>query len=228
MIHASGDIFVVDDDRAVRDMLSIVLTTAGYRVICFADGTSLLAVARTQCPDCILLDVQIPGKSGIDVLKELRAQDYPAPILMISGHGDIATAVEAVKRGAFDFIEKPLFGKDLVVRVDNAIKAFEEREAAARVTTLQPREHEALTSRETEVFGMLSSGATNKNVARQLTLSVRTVEYHRANIMKKLGVSNAAGLMRSAFSVSANGEAPSAAPIRLRSTASALRRLRRG
>ena len=87
-----GEIFVVDDDPAVRDTLSMVLTAGGYQVICFADGAALLAIARTRTPACILLDVHIPGKSGLDILRELHGEDYPAPIFMISGQGDIAMA----------------------------------------------------------------------------------------------------------------------------------------
>lgn len=104
---AHGEIFVVDDDPAIREMLSLVLGAAGYDVICFADGAALLSVARTRSPICMLLDVHIPGQSGIDILKELRAQDYPAPIFIISGSGDIAMAVDAIRSGALDFIEKP-------------------------------------------------------------------------------------------------------------------------
>ena len=89
-----GEIFVVDDDSAVRETLSIVLSAGGYEVICFADGAALLSVARNRTPACILLDVNIPGKSGLDILKELRGEDYPAPIFIISGQGDIAMAVK--------------------------------------------------------------------------------------------------------------------------------------
>src|SRR5712675_35232 len=95
-----GEIFVVDDDPAIREILSMVLSAGGYQVICFADGAALLAVARTRCPACILLDVHIPGKSGLDILRELHGEDYPAPIFMISGQGDIAMAVSAIKNGA--------------------------------------------------------------------------------------------------------------------------------
>jgi FixJ family two-component response regulator len=102
-----GEIFVVDDDPAVRETLSIVLSAGGYEVICFADGAALLAVARNRTPACVLLDVHIPGQSGLDILKELRGEDYPAPIFIISGQGDIAMAVSAIKNGALDFIEKP-------------------------------------------------------------------------------------------------------------------------
>ena len=124
-----GEIFVVDDDPAVRDTLSMVLSAGGYQVICFADGAALLAVARTRTPACILLDVHIPGKSGLDILKELHGEDYPAPIFMISGQGDIAMAVSAIKNGALDFIEKPFRGSEIVARLDEAIEAYARRQA---------------------------------------------------------------------------------------------------
>src|SRR5256884_6928819 len=124
-----GEIFVVDDDPAVRDTLSMVLTAGGYQVICFADGAALLAIARTRTPACILLDVHIPGKSGLDILKELHGEDYPAPIFMISGQGDIAMAVSAIKSGALDFIEKPFRGSEIVARLDEAIEAYARRQA---------------------------------------------------------------------------------------------------
>src|SRR5580692_9871353 len=134
-----GEIFVVDDDPAVRETLSVVLSTAGYKVICFADGAALLAVARSRTPACILLDVHIPGKSGLDVLKELHGEDYPAPIFIISGQGDIAMAVSAIKSGALDFIEKPFRGNEIVARLDEAIEAYARRHAddsASRIASL--------------------------------------------------------------------------------------------
>src|SRR5678816_4438059 len=124
-----GEIFVVDDDPAVRETLSVVLSTAGYKVICFADGAALLAVARSRTPACILLDVHIPGKSGLDILRELHGEDYPAPIFMISGQGDIAMAVSAIKNGALDFIEKPFRGTEIVTRLNEAIEAYTRRQA---------------------------------------------------------------------------------------------------
>src|ERR1700749_2499105 len=123
-----GEIFVVDDDPAVRDTLSMVLSAGGYEVICFADGAALLSVARSRTPAAILLDVHIPGKSGLDLLKELHGEDYPAPIFMISGQGDIAMAVNAIKNGALDFIEKPFLGSEIVARLDEAIGAYARRQ----------------------------------------------------------------------------------------------------
>src|SRR6476620_7031412 len=125
-----GEIFVVDDDPAVRDTLSLVLSAGGYQVICFADGAALLAVARGRTPAAILLDVHIPGKSGLDLLKELHGEDYPAPIFLTSGKGDIVMAVGAIKSGALDFIEKPFRGSELVARLNEAIDAGVRRQAA--------------------------------------------------------------------------------------------------
>src|ERR1700759_976302 len=149
-----GEIFVVDDDPAVRDTLSMVLQAAGYAVICFAGGAAMLAVARNRTPACILLDVHIPGKSGLDILKELHGEDYPAPIFIISGHGDIAMAVTAIKNGALDFIEKPFKGNELVARLTEAIEAYARRQAdrsGSNVHSLHFPGREPLTRREREV-----------------------------------------------------------------------------
>jgi FixJ family two-component response regulator len=197
-LGSRGEIFVVDDDPAVRDTLSVVLSTGGYEVICFADGAALLAVARGRTPAAILLDVHIPGKSGLDILKELHGEDYPAPIFMISGQGDIAMAVSAIKNGALDFIEKPFRGTELVTRLDEAIGAYARRNAhnGANIASLHFPGREPLTRREREVLEQFTAGASNKEAGRTLGISPRTIEDHRANIMKKLGARNAADLVR--------------------------------
>jgi FixJ family two-component response regulator len=194
---ARGEIFVVDDDPAVRDTLSMVLTAGGYQVICFADGAALLAVARSRTPAAILLDVHIPGKSGLDILKELHGEDYPAPIFMISGKGDIAMAVSAIKSGALDFIEKPFRGSELVARLNEAIDAYVRRKnSGSKIESLHCPGREPLTRREREVLEQFTAGASNKEAGRSLGISPRTIEDHRANIMKKLGARNAADLVR--------------------------------
>src|SRR4029077_14648002 len=119
-----GEIFVVDDDPAVRETLSLVLSAGGYHVICFADGAALLAVARSRTPACMLLDVHIPGKSGLDILKELRGEGYPAPVCISSGQSDIAAAVSAIKSGALDLIEQPFRGNEIVARLEEAIESY--------------------------------------------------------------------------------------------------------
>jgi FixJ family two-component response regulator len=194
-----GEIFVVDDDPAVRETLSVVLSVSGYEVVCFADGAAFLEVARNRTPAALLLDVHIPGKSGLDILRELHGEDYPAPIFMISGQGDIAMAVSAIKNGALDFIEKPFRGTDLVTRLDEAIDAYarrQEKASPSRIATLQFPGREPLTRREREVLEQFTGGASNKEAGRTLGISPRTIEDHRANIMKKLGAKNAADLVR--------------------------------
>jgi len=182
------------------------LSAGGYEVVCFADGAALLSVARSRTPSCILLDVHIPGKSGLDILKELHGEDYPAPIFMISGQGDIAMAVTAIKNGALDFIEKPFRGSEIVGRLNEAIDAYARRKSghASNIQTLHFPGREPLTRREREVLEQFTKGASNKEAGRHLGISPRTIEDHRANIMKKLGARNAADLVRIVMTASRN------------------------
>ena len=207
---SAGEIFVVDDDPAVRDVLTTVFSRDGFQVANFADGASLLVSAKMRTPVCIILDVHIPGKSGLDILKELHGEDYPAPIFIISGQGDIATAVSAIKSGALDFIEKPFRGSEIVARLDEAIGAYERRQAersASKIASLHFPGREPLTRREREVLEQFASGASNKEAGRHLGISPRTIEDHRANIMKKLGARNAADLVRIVMTTQRQGQA---------------------
>src|ERR1700687_1209685 len=153
------EIFIVDDDPAVRDALSVVLTLENYQVTGFAEGATFLAAARTRTPACIILDVHIPGRSGLDILKDLNAEHYPAPILIISGQGDIPMAVDAVKSGALDFIEKPFDAETVVTLVSDAIAASERRRNATSPDGLTANfpGRELLTPREREVLGQIAS-----------------------------------------------------------------------
>ena len=195
-----GDIFIVDDDPAICNMLSILFSREGYQPTCFSDGSSLLAATRARTPACIVLDVHIPGRSGLDILKELNAQNYPAPIFIMSGHGDIPMAVDAIRHGAFDFVEKPFRGSELVARVREAIDALSRRvvtdKASATPAFRLPADREPLTPRESEVLTQFVAGASNKEAGRQLGISPRTIEVHRARIMEKLGAKNIADVIR--------------------------------
>jgi|HubBroStandDraft_6_1064221.scaffolds.fasta_scaffold1283134_1 FixJ family two-component response regulator len=194
-----GEIFIVDDDPSVRDALSVVFTLEGYHVTSFGDGSAFLTTARVRTPACILLDVHMPGRSGLDILKELNAQHYGAPIFIISGRGDIPMAVDAIKNGALDFIEKPFDAVTVVSRVREAVDAWTRRAAnddAPDILSLRFRDHQSLTPREREVLAQIAGGASNKEAGRCLGISPRTIEVHRARIMEKLGAKNAADLVR--------------------------------
>jgi FixJ family two-component response regulator len=193
-----SDIYVVDDEPSVVETLSMVLRREGFRVTGFADGGSFLAAARAHTPGCILLDVHMPGRSGLDILKELNAQNYPAPIFIISGAGDIPMAVEAIRNGALDFIEKPFEGKALATRVREAMDAWSRRNEGGGNSgaLLDFHGSEQLTARERDVLAQIAGGASNKEAGRQLGISPRTIEVHRARIMEKLGAKNAADLVR--------------------------------
>jgi two-component system, LuxR family, response regulator FixJ len=191
-----SEILIVDDDPSVRAALSIVLGAEGFATASFPDGESFLAAAPSRPPGCLLIDVQLPGCSGLELLKKLDAPRYPAPILVISGRSDIPKAVEAMRNGALDFIEKPFDLAAVVARVRDAIQAWQ---SAPRGNSLVARDfpgHERLTAREREVLTRIVQGASNKEAGRELGISPRTVEVHRARIMEKLGAKNAADLMR--------------------------------
>ncbi len=192
------ELFIVDDDALVRDALSIVFSHEGFQVTGFAEGGSFLAAARSHTPSCVLLDIQMPGRSGLDVLKELDARHYDAPVFIISARGDIPTAVEAIRHGAFDFIEKPFELETVATRVRAAVAAWGRRPAKGGADLWSRRfpGQEQLTPREREVLEQIAGGASNKEAGWLLGISPRTIEVHRARIMEKIGAKNAADLVR--------------------------------
>ena len=195
---SGSEIFVVDDDEIMRDILSALFEPEGCRITCFAEGHSFLMAARERTPACILLDVNMPGRSGIDMLRELDAPRYPAPILIVSGQHDVPTAVNAIKGGALDFIEKPIELSTVVTRVRDAIASWSRRPNGSEPFLDVPGIG-LLTPREREVLELIVAGASNKEAGRRLTISPRTIEVHRARIMDKLGAKNAADLVRIAL-----------------------------
>jgi FixJ family two-component response regulator len=196
---SKGEIFIVDDDADVRTVLSAVFSRNGYAVTALADGAALIEAARGHTPACILLDVYMPGRSGLDILKELNADEYGAPILMMSGQGDIPMAVEALRNGALDFIEKPFDSETVLGRVQDAISAWVRRRSSVGTSKIRASRfpgRELLTQREIDVLDQISVGASSKEAARQMGISFRTVEVHRSRIMEKLGAKNSVDLMR--------------------------------
>ncbi len=195
---SSKEIFIVDDDAAVCSSLSMAFTLEGYRVTTFMDGMSFVAVARNRSPACVLLDVYLPGKSGLDILKELDAGNYPAPIFIMSASGDIPMAVEAIKNGAFDFIQKRLDANAIVARVRETIDVWARQRQPNAFDPLSRSfpGRDRLTPRERDVLTQITAAASNKEAARNLGISRRTVEIHRVHIMQKLGAKNTADLVR--------------------------------
>ncbi len=190
-----SEIFIVDDDPSVCAALSVVLGGEGFEVTGFPEGQSFLSAARARTPRCLLIDVHLPDCSGLDLLKALDAQHYPAPIFVISGQGDIPTAVDAIRHGALDFIEKPFDPSAVVTRVRDAMFAWQNATPDVSILARDFPGHERLTARERQVLEQIARGASSKEAGRELGISPRTVEVHRARIMEKLCAKNAADLM---------------------------------
>ncbi|PCH81896.1 MAG: DNA-binding response regulator [Hyphomicrobiales bacterium] len=191
-------IYIVDDDAAVRDALCVVFDLEGFETHAFTDGEEFVNYARRFEPSCVLLDVHMPGRSGLDILKALTIENYKAPVFIISGQGDIPLAVSAIKQGAYDFIEKPFNAATVISRVNEALRIFENRNKASPAdgnVSIFPG-LDKLTKREQEVLRLITSGSSNKEAGRELDISPRTVEVHRARIMEKLKARNTADLMR--------------------------------
>jgi FixJ family two-component response regulator len=167
MAPDSSDLFIVDDDAMMRDALSVVFTLAGYRVTGFVDGETFLAVASDRTPAAVLLDLHLPAKSGLVVLRELDARSYPAPIFIVTGDSDVSSAVEAVKSGAFDYLVKPLDASAIVARVRSAITAFARRDGSAVGKIGLPADfpgQSLLTPREREVLSQIAEGASTRKL----------------------------------------------------------------
>jgi two-component system response regulator FixJ len=194
----NSEIYIVDDDAMVRESLSIAFSQAGYQVRAFCEGTSVVAAARVRIPACILIDIYLPGTSGLGILKQLDAASYPAPIFIVSARGDISVAVEAIKNGACDFIEKQTDVASIVTRVGKTIAAWASRQPKDATSEIRWRHffgRPLLSRREIEVLAQIMAGASNKEAAKALGISSRTIETHRQHIMKKLGAKNAVDLV---------------------------------
>jgi len=189
-------IFVVDDNRDIREAMRIVLTQAGYQVQTSADASSFLESYRPGDTGCLVVDVRMPGMSGLQMLAQLAAQGSKLPAIVITGQGDIPMAVEAMRAGAVDFIEKPVDPASLLASIDRALRQAaspSERSAARAAAALRAA---SLTRREREVMDLVVAGHLNKQIAARLGINQRTVETHRATVMKKMEAASLSELVR--------------------------------
>ena len=192
-------VYLVDDDPDVRSAVTLLLKTEDFRVSAFADACALLDAVDAATPGCAVLDVRLPDMDGLSLQRELRNRDVRLPVVFITGHGDIPMAVRAVNEGALDFLEKPFSDDSLIEAVRHALATDSERRAGAAELAQVEERLAALTPRERQVLEALLEGKPNKLIARDLDVSVRTIEIHRGNLMQKMGAKSASHLARLAL-----------------------------
>ena len=195
----NSTVCIVDDDRAVLSALSFLLRAEGYAVRAHESARTFLDMIQQDACRCLVTDVRMPGMSGLDLLEKMKERRVSMPVIVITAHGDVPLAVAAMKQGAMNFFEKPFDGAALLDSVRAAL-AREESEAAPDAETQMSKERFAtLSKREQEVLAGLLNGQPNKTIAHELGISARTVEVHRANLMKKTGATSLAELVRMAL-----------------------------
>ena len=191
-------VFVVDDDASVRRSTERLVRSAGFAIQAFASAREFLDNARTEKPGCLVLDVHMPGLSGLDLQRELAQRGVELPIIFLTGHGDIPMTVRAMKAGAVEFLTKPVKSRELLAAIESAIEHGLVSHQARRETLALRQRYERLTPREREVLPLVVAGLLNKQIAGEVAASERTVKFHRAHIMKKMEAESLADLVRMA------------------------------
>jgi FixJ family two-component response regulator len=189
-------VFVVDDDEAVRSSLRMLIRSVGLQAQAFATAQEFLRLYDPRQPGCLLLDVRMPGMSGLELQQELNRRGATIPVIFITGHGDVPMAVEAMQHGAFDFLQKPFRDQDLLDRVQRAMVQDAQSRAGLAMRAEIKARMASLTPRESEVLRLVTSGKANKVVGAELGVSQRTVEIHRAHVMEKMQARSLAELVR--------------------------------
>jgi FixJ family two-component response regulator len=196
MKDRSPVVFIVDDDEAVRSSLRLLLKSVGLVPTALGSAREFLDKYDPAQPGCLVLDVRMPGMSGIELQETLNRQGAVIPVIFITGHGDVPMAVEAMQAGAFDFLQKPFRDQDLIDRIQRALERDRASRTALTERSLIQERLQSLTPREREVLTLVTSGKPNKIMAADLGVSQRTVEIHRARVMEKMGASSLAQLVR--------------------------------
>jgi len=189
-------VFLIDDDPGIRDSLSLLLSLKGVRTQPFANAESFIETYRPEWNGCVLTDLRMPGMTGLELQSMLRERGVQVPVVVLTAHGDVATARAALKNGAFDFLEKPVDDTMLLDVLRNALRADRERRLAATTRSASDQRLERLTEREREILALIAAGHQNRDIAAQLGISPRTVEVHKARIMEKLECRSLAELIR--------------------------------
>jgi len=199
----SAKIFIVDDDEGMRKGVRFLLRAAGYEVECFDSAKAFLAGYQPVERGCAMLDIRMPGMSGLELQEELRARNIHVPIVIVTAYGSVPMAVRAMRSGAFDIIEKPFEGDDLIARLERAMdEAANQQLADQSLSEIEGRVNN-LTPRERQVMQMVISGMLSKQIAAELNIAQKTVDNHRANLMEKMQADTIADLVRMAMTVGA-------------------------
>jgi two-component system response regulator FixJ len=205
-MNENQTVYVIDDDDAARDSLQFLLETAGLSAKTFETAAAFLKNLPASDSGCVITDVRMPGMTGIELLKALKARAFPLPVIVITGHGDVPLAVDAMREGAADFLEKPYNDDALLRSISRAVAASKSAAQADGAKADILRRIAELSGREAEVMAGLVAGKSNKVIAIELDISPRTIEIYRANVMSKMNVDSLPALVRMAIAAGFPGE----------------------
>ena len=197
-MSARGTVFLIDDDDALRKATTRLLDSCGYAVRAFASAEEFLAAFDPELPGCLLLDLRLPGQSGLEVQRTLTERASTLPIVFLTGHADVPTSVFAMKRGAIDFLEKPVREEDLLAALERALELDGRRRRKRGEVAAVEQRYATLTPREREVLAEIVAGKLNKQAAHKLGIAERTIKLHRSRVLEKMGAASVADLVRMA------------------------------